>query len=229
MSDLVVRESESGDEVGLGQFLCLAFDHDHMVLCSDIDEIEVAHHPLAVNGVGHELAVDAADAHRGDRAGERNVGNAERRARAVDEENVRIVLAVRAEEYADDLGVVEVTLREKRAKRTIRHAAGENFFLGGTTFALEITAGKFADRRRLLAVIDGERKEVLAFLDGGGGDGGDENDCFAGADGDGAIGEPREFAGFNGDWGLADSGRNGVRHDVYERFVPWRSAPERVQ
>jgi hypothetical protein len=24
---------------------------------------------------------------------------------------------------------------------------------------------------------------------------------------------------------LADSGRNGVRHDVYERFVPWRSGP----
>ncbi len=99
---------------------------------------------------------------------------------------------------ADDLGVVEIALREERTQRTVRHAAGEDFLLGRTAFALEVAAGKLADRRGLLAVIDGERKEVLAFLDRGGGDRGDENDGFAGADGDGAVGEPRELAGFDG-------------------------------
>ncbi len=222
-----MRETKSGDELNLGQFLCFAFDHDHMVLCSDIDEIKVAHYPLAVNWVCHELAVDAADADCGNGTREGNVGNAQCRARAVDKENVRIVLAVCAQKYADDLGVVEVTFREKRPKRPIRHAAGENFLLGWATFALEITTWKFADRRRLLAVVDREREEVLTFLDVGGRYCGHENDGFARANCDGAIGEPREFAGFNGDWGLADSGRSGVRHDMYERYVPWRSAPER--
>ena len=77
--------------------------------------------------------------------------------------------------------------------------AGEDFLLGRAAFALEIAAGEFADRGRFFAVIDGEREPVLAFLDRGGGNGGDEDDGFAAADGDGAVGEFGEFAGFDGD------------------------------
>ncbi len=95
---LVVRESESRDEVGFGHFLRLAFDHDHVVFGSHVDEIEVARAPLTVNRIRHELAVDAADAHRADRPGKRDVGNTECGARAIDEEDVGIVFAVRAEE-----------------------------------------------------------------------------------------------------------------------------------
>ena len=186
----------------------------------DIDEIQVAHDSLAVHRIHHELAVDAADANRANRAGEGNVGNAKRRARAVHEEDVRIVFAVGAQENADDLCVVEVALREQRAKRAIRHPAGENFLLGRTAFPLEIAAGKFSDSRRFLAVVDSEREEILTFLDRGGRYGGDENDGFAGTNCDCTIGESREFAGFNGDWGLADGGRNGVRHNICKRFVP---------
>ena len=108
---------------------------------------------------------DAADAHRADRAGERDVGDHERGARAVDGEDVGIVLAVRAEEHGDDLRVVEVALGEERAQRAVRHAAGEDFLFGGTAFALEVAAGELADRGRFFAVIDGEREPVLAFLD----------------------------------------------------------------
>ena len=90
--------------------------------------------------------------------------------------------------------------------------AGEDFLLRRTAFALEVAAGELADRGRFLAVIDGEREPVLAFLDGGGGDGGDEDDGLAAADGDGAVGEFREFAGFDGDGSGADVGRDIMDH-----------------
>ena len=116
-----------------------------MLLCPNVDEIKIAHHSLAVNGVCHEAAVNAPDAHGGNGTREGNIGNTERRARRVHKENIRIVLAVCAENDADNLGVVEVTLREKRTKRAIRHPAGEDFFLGRATLPLEITARKFSD------------------------------------------------------------------------------------
>ena len=42
---------------------------------ADVDEVEIARRALAVRRVGDELAVDAADAHGADRAGERDVGD----------------------------------------------------------------------------------------------------------------------------------------------------------
>ena len=89
-------------------------------------------------------------------------------------------------------------------------------FSRGTAFALEVAAGDFADGGRFLAVIDGEREEVLAFLDLGGGDGGDDDDGVAVADGDGAVGELGEFAGFDGDFIGADLARDCGRHGIVE-------------
>ena len=73
--------------------------------------------------IGDELAIDATDAHRADRAGERNVGNAERRGSAVDRENIGIVLAIRAEQNRDDLRVVKITRRERAAAAADRSCA----------------------------------------------------------------------------------------------------------
>ena len=147
--------------------------------------------------VGDELAIDATDAHGADRAGERNVGNAKRGGSAVDRENVGIVLAIRAEQDRDDLRVVKIARREKRPQRPIGHARSERFLFGRTAFAFEIAAGKFSDRRRFLAVIDGEREPILAFLDCSGGDGAGEHHGVAAGDDDRAVGEFGDFAGFD--------------------------------
>ncbi len=95
-----MREFERLHEFLFGKFVGRAFDHDHVVLRADIDEIEVAVLALCVGRVGDELAVHATDAHGADRAVERNVADHERGARAVDGEHVRIVLAVGAEQHA---------------------------------------------------------------------------------------------------------------------------------
>ena len=154
-------------ELLLGELVGGAFDHDDVVLGADIDEVEVAPAHFLVGRVGDELAIDATDAHGGDGTRERDVADHERGARAIDEEHVGIIHAVRTEEDADDLGVVEVALRKERAQRTVGHAAGEDFLFGRPAFALEITAGELAHSGGFFAVIDGQGEPVLALLDGG--------------------------------------------------------------
>ena len=163
-----------------------------------------------MGGVGDELAVHAADAKGADGAAEGNVGNHQRGGGAVDAEDVGIVLAIGGEERGDDLRVVEVALGEERAQRAVRHATGEDFLLGGTALALEVAAGNLADRGRALAVLDGEGEEVLAFLDLGGGDGGDEDEGVGKADGDCAVGQVGELAGFDDDGVRAEERGDGV-------------------
>ena len=74
----------------------------------------------------------------------------------------------------------------------------------GTALAAEIRAGDLADGGRFFAVLDGQREPVLAFLDAGRADGGDDEDRVAVTDGDGAVREAGEFAGFKGDGGGAN-------------------------
>ena len=127
---------------------------------------------------------------------------------AIDRENVGIILSIRAEQHRDDLRVVEITRREERTQRTIRHARGERFFFRRTTFAFEITAGKFSDRRRFLAVIDRERKPILPFFDFRGGDSAGQHHRVAAGNDDGAVGEFRDFASLDGDLRGPDLGRD---------------------
>ena len=211
LADRFLREIEGGFEVGLGQFVAGAFDHDDFVLFADVNEVEVALFALGVGRVDDEFAVDAADADGADRAVKRDVRDGQRGGGAVDAEHVGVVLAVGAEHDGDDLRLEEVVLREKRAERTVGHPRGEDFLFARATFALEVAAGELAGRGRLFFVVDGQREEVLAFAQLGHGDGGDEDDGVAGAHGDGAVGEFGDFAGFEGDLVLADWARdNGV-------------------
>ena len=192
-----VGEFERLDEVLFGNFMSRAFDHDDVVFRADVNEIEIALVALVVGRIRDELAIHSPDAHGADRTGERNVGNSQRGGGAVDRENVGIILTIRAQEHRDDLGVVKIARGKERTQRAIRHARGERFLFGRAAFAFEIAAGKFADRGRLFAVIDRERKPILAFLDFGGGDGADEHHGVAAGNDDGAVGELRDFAGFD--------------------------------
>ena len=108
-----LAEFQRGVEVGLGDFLGRAFIHHDVVFVADIDEVEVALGHFGVRRVGDELARDAADAHRAERAGPRNVADHQRGARADDAQNVRIVLAVGAQHDGLHLHFVIPALRER--------------------------------------------------------------------------------------------------------------------
>ena len=123
--------------------------------------------------------MDAADAYCGDRLLERDIRDAEGGGGPVDGEDIGINLAVRGEQDADDLGVVEVVLWEKWAQGSVGHARGQDLLLAWTSLALEVTARELADSRGLFLVVNGQGEKILALLDGGGGDGADEHNGLA--------------------------------------------------
>ena len=205
------------DEFIFREFVRLAFDHDDVGLVADVDEVEIAVSALVVGRVDDELSVHAADAHRTDRAGEGDVGKAEGGGRAVHREDVGVVHAIGAEQDGDDLGFVEVTFWEQRAQWAVRHAAGEDFLFGWAAFALEVAAWEDAGSGGFFLIFHGKWEPGLAGLHFRGGNGGDEDDGVAAADGDGAIGEFGNFAGFKRHRIRSDVGRDSV--DIHSQYL----------
>ena len=200
-------------EVLLGKLIGGTLDHDHLLAVSDVYEIEITLFALGVGGVHDELAVDAADTDCRDRLLERNVRDTEGSGGAINGEDVGIDLSIRGEQDADDLRVVEVVLGEERSQGAIGHACGKDLLLARTALALEVSSGELSDSGGFLLVVNGEGEEVLPLLDGGGGDGGNEDDGLARGDDDGAVGELGDLAGLEGDGILANVGRgDGVGH-----------------
>ena len=104
------------------------------------------------------------------------------------------------------LHFVVPALGKQRTDRAVGEAAGENFFFRRTAFAFEVAAGKPAGRSGLLAVIHGQREEVLAFLGLDGRNGGDDDDGFAELNGDGTVGLFGKFASFNNELFVPERG-----------------------
>ena len=205
------------DELVFRELVGLAFDHDDVGLVADVDEVEIAFSALVVGRVDDELSVHATDAHRTDRAGEGDVGKAEGGGGTVHREDVGVIHAIGAEQDGDDLGFVEVTFREQRAQWAVRHAAGEDFLFGRAAFALEVAAGEDAGSGGFFLIFHGKWEPGLAGLHFRGGNGGDEDDGVAATDGDGAIGEFGDFAGFERHRIGSDVGRECM--DIHSQYL----------
>ena len=187
--DSLVAEGEGLDEFLLGNLVGRTFDHQHVLLVADIDEVERGGIHLLDGRIGDELVVDQGDAHAADRSVPWNVGDGEGGAGAVDHRNVGIVDQIGRKELADDLHLIEETLGEERTAGTVAEAGDQNLALGRTAFAFEIAAGETAGGGIFVAVVDRERKEILAGTHGLRGAGGDDDIGFANVDVDGAAGE----------------------------------------
>ena len=142
------------------------------------------------------MPADLADAHRADGAEERNVGKRESAGRAVDAENVGIIIRIGGEHEGDDLSLALEALGEHRTHRAVDLSAGEHFTLAHAAFALDEAAGKASTRVGVFAVIDGEGEEINALARIGVGGGGGEDDVFADADHGRAVGLLGQFSGF---------------------------------
>src|SRR3546814_6936385 len=95
-----------------------------------------------------------------------------RRRRRDQREDVGFIMAVIAQNLSDGVDLVIETFGEQRADRAVDQAADQRFLFRRAAFALEEAAGDAAGRRIFFLVMDGQGKEVLAFLDLlGGGDG----------------------------------------------------------
>ena len=214
-----MREFESFEEFGFGQFLGRAFNHDHIVFSADVNKVQIALGALVVCRIGHELAIDPPDAHRADRARKRNIRNAQRSRGAVERENIGIVLPIGAEQDRDDLGVVKISLRKKRPERAIYHSRSERFLFCRAAFALEIATRKFAGGCGFLAIINCKREVVLTFFDYRGRNGASKHGGVPAGDDNGAIGEPGNLAGFNRYFIAADFGGDLLLHGNFPGYA----------
>ena len=156
-----VTKLEGGAEILFADFLRAAFKHHDLGRVADIHNVQIALFALFVGRVGDELAIEAADPNGSERTIPRDVADAERGGCADDAEDVRVILAVRAEHEALYLDFVEPTLGKERADRTIREAASEDFLLGRPAFPFEVTSGEATGGGGFLPIIDGEREEFL--------------------------------------------------------------------
>ena len=186
--------------------------HDRVAGASD-DQVELGVLELAERRVDDELAVDPADAHGRNRAVERDLADRQGRRCGDRADDVREVLLVRREDRDHELDVVFVALGEEWADRPVRLSGGQDRVLGRARFALDEAARDLARGVHPLLEIDGQREEVepgtgLRTV------GGAEHHGVAVTDGDGAAGETRQLAGFDGQRAATELGLEDLGHGL---------------
>ncbi len=150
-------------------------------------------------GFAISLPLMRADAHAAQHVLERDVGDGQRGAGADNGERAGIALRIGRQHHADHLRLVHEAFGEQRADGPVDQAAGEDFFFGGTSLALDEAARKLAGGVSVFAVIDGEREECRSRFGFLAGAGGHQHHGVPGADDHGAIGLLCNFACFKGD------------------------------
>ncbi len=97
LADRLHGELECGEHVLLGDLVGAGLDHVDGVAGTGDREVEIGLLELVEGRVDEELALDACDAHAGERALERDAGDHERRGRTHDRDDVGLVDLVDAE------------------------------------------------------------------------------------------------------------------------------------
>ena len=202
----------------LGQELGARLDHHDRVARAGDDEVELRVRELAVGRVDDELAVDAADAHGADRAGERDLADRQRGRRGHGAEHVGLVLLVRREDGDDELDVVLVALGEERADRAVGQAGRQGGRLRRARLALDEAAGDLARGVHALLELHREREEVEARA-GIRPVGRAEHEGVAVANGDGTAGESRQLAGLDGQRATTDLRLERLRQGKYSSLI----------
>ena len=161
--DFTMAEFDRVNNELFAHFFRSALHHHDAVLGADDHDVQRALMTLRIGGIDNELIVHTAHAHRANRSAERDIRERERRAGAIDADDIRIVFLIRREDERDDLRLVAEAFRKERADGTVDLPRGQDLFLAGTSFALDEAAGDAAAGVGVLAVIHGEGKEIDAF------------------------------------------------------------------
>ena len=186
--DLGVPELDGVHDRLFFDFLRARLDHHDAIGSSDDHDVDQTSAHLVIRGIHDELSIDQADAHGADGTEERNVGKGQCTRRAVDAQDIGIIIAVGRQHEGNDLRLALEALGEHRTHGPVDLATGEHFALAHAAFALDEAAGKASTGVGVFAVIDGEGKEINAFAGIGVGGGGGEHNIFAEADNSGAAG-----------------------------------------
>ena len=145
--------------------------------------------------IEHVFVVDEADAGGADRAHERRAGQRQRGGGGDHGDDVGIVLQVVRQHGDDHLGIAAPAVGEQRTDRPVDQPRDQRLLLGRTALALEIAAGNAAGGVVFFLIVDGQRKEIDAFLGLLRGDDGGEDGGVAVGGEHRAVGLTRDFAG----------------------------------
>ena len=193
--EMTVAEHHGAEHDLFGQFLRFGFDHQHRVLGTGDDEIELALRHLVEQRVEHVFIVDEADARGAERTHEGCARERQRRRGRDHRQNVGIVLEIVRQRGHDHLRFVAPAIGEQRAHRAIDQARDKRLLLGRAAFALEIAAGDSASGVEFLLIIDGERQKIDALPPFLGGDHRRQHFGLAVGSHHGAVGLARDLAG----------------------------------
>ena len=146
----------------------LGLDHEDVdlalvVLAPGHDHVERRQVEVLVGGVDLPLAVQQADARRGDRAVERQTREGDGEAGTVDGGDVVEVGHVRRKDGGHDVHLLAEPAVERRTERPVDQPCGEGRGLARPALAAEEAAGDLADGVHPLLDVDREREEVDAL------------------------------------------------------------------
>ncbi len=185
--DVLVAELERLDEGRLAHFLRAALDHADRVVGAGDRNVHEPLFELAEERVHDEFVVLEPDADTAQNRAERYVGEGQRERGARDAEHVGGLALVAREHAARDLDLEAERVGEERPYRPVDEAGAEGFLLAGPSLASEEAAGDLAGRVEFLAVLDGEREEILNAFPVLRGDRRHENDRRVDADEHGTV------------------------------------------
>ncbi len=195
--DLIVTAEDTLEHFVLADLVGARLDHHDGFPGAGHDEVQSRGLELAEGRVEQVLAVGRqTDTDGGDRLGERDVGDDQRRGGAGDRQHIGIVLLVRRPELPDDLRFKRPAVGEQRSQRPIDHPRGQHLLLVGTALAAEEAAGDLAGGVRVLSIVHRQRQEIDADPRRLGRDGGHQDHRVAVAHHDGSVGLFGQMAGF---------------------------------
>ena len=128
----------------LGHLAGEALDHQDSVRRAGDDHIEIALLEVIRCGKGDQLAVDAANSHRCDRAQVGHRRNQQGCCRTVHSQYIAVVLAIAGEHHRLALHLVLVTLDKERTDGPVHQAGRECLFHRRATLTLEEPSGIFS-------------------------------------------------------------------------------------
>jgi hypothetical protein len=165
LDPLVGHGEPLGDRL-LGHLEGAALHHHDRVFAPRHDHVQLAVLELLEGGVQHPLPLDAADAHRGDRAREGDAGKHQRHAGAGDPQHVGVVLLVGADHGDEHLRLVGEAVGEERAQRAVDQPRRQDLLVRRAPLALDEAAGELARGVGPLAVFhrEGEEREVRGVV-----------------------------------------------------------------
>jgi hypothetical protein len=208
--DPLGRLADRRERIRLADLERLAFEH-HETIGADADrELEIGLLALGRAREREPLSVHTLDAQAASGALRGNRAHVQRRARGEDREALEIAARFGAEDLDLDLHLVAILVGEQRADRAVDQPAAQGLVVEDAALAPAEATRDATGGRELLAILDGQRKEVLARLRCRGGRDRGQYDIVAAACEHGTMGLTRDAARLEGELGACDADRDAM-------------------